>query len=351
MRRPVLTPILTLVALAACSPERTTNADPSAVIDAPSFGRSADYSAWSAPIRIDTDPSLAHPNFNTPFLDGCPLTSRDGKLFFIASTRPRAAGETGATPDIDIWVARRAKTDDPWGEPQRLPAPINSTFNDFCPMLARDGQTFYFVSNRPTADDAGTPACGGTDIYVSRMRQDGSFDSPRNLGCSVNSRWDEAGPVPVNEPTDGPALYFSSARRGGFSPDGGEADAPGDADLYRTIIRGNSYGAAELVPLVNSAQEDAQPYIREDARELFFYSNRPGSLGNDLWVASREHARDPWNPPTSTPLANVNSAAPETRPSLSTDGLTLYFGSTRPAPEGKGGSDVYRATRTRLRNN
>lgn len=43
---------------------------------------------------------------------------------------------------------------------------------------------------------------------------------------------------------------------------------------------------------------------------------------------------------------NVNTAASETRPSLSWDGTTLYFGSTRPG--GDGDSDHYVTTRERL---
>lgn len=344
MLRPIpILPFLAVLSLGACSADNATGAAGPTDGEAPAVAYASDHSAWSTAVRLDLVPGAAHPDFNTAFLDGCPLPSRDGKLFFIASTRPGSQG-------IDIWVSRRAQTDDPWGQPERLPAPINTEHNDFCPMLARDGQTFYFVSNRPVADVvAGTPACGGTDIYVSRMRQDGAFDAPRNLGCTVNSRWDEAGPVPVNEPGRGPTLYFSSTRRGGVAPDGGTPESAGDADLYFTVSRGGEFATADLVPGVNSAQEDAQPYIRDDARELFFFSNRVGSTANsnDLWVATRARAQDAWSPPTTEPLTSVNSANPETRPSLSPDGLTLYFGSVRPAPEGKGMSDVYRATRVR----
>jgi hypothetical protein len=42
---------------------------------------------------------------------------------------------------------------------------------------------------------------------------------------------------------------------------------------------------------------------------------------------------------------SVNSAASETRPSLSWDGTTLYFGSTRIAGGAEGDSDHYVTTR------
>jgi hypothetical protein len=329
MRPTALVPLLALLTLAACDPDLPT----AAATHAPALARAGDYAGWAPAQSIEVAAPGAHPNFNTPALDGCPLPSRDGKLFFIASTRPGSVG-------IDIWVATRSGPDAPWGEPVNVGAPINSAGNDFCPMLARDGHTFYFVSNRPVDPATGAPACGGTDIYVSRRREDGTFETPRNLGCDVNSPQDEAGPVAVNEPGEGPSLYFSSFRPGGYAPDAPGAPI-GDSDLYVSRAHGGEFRAATLVPGVNSPQDDGQPFIREDARELFFYSNRPGAMGgsNDIYVATRERAHDAWATPVNLG-PSVNTIYPETRPSLSWDGTTLYFGSAN-RPTGEGNTDVY----------
>jgi hypothetical protein len=144
--------------------------------------------------------------------------------------------------------------------------------------------------------------------------------------------------VPITEPGRGPVLYFSSNRAGGFSP-----DAPGavpDADLYVSEWKGGSYQAPTLVPDVNSAKDDQQPYIQRDALELYFSSNRGGNA--DIWAAGRSKAHDAWSAPVNLG-PNVNSAAGESRPSLSWDGATLYFGSTR----GAGDSNIYMSTRAR----
>ena len=100
-------------------------------------------------------------------------------------------------------------------------------------------------------------------------------------------------------------------------------------------------------PAWNSAAEDGQPNVRRDGLELFFFSNRPGTLGMaDIYSASRESARSPWSTPENLG-PNVNSSTgAETRPSLSWDGTTLYFGSTRPG--GEGSSDHHVTTRQRL---
>jgi peptidoglycan-associated lipoprotein len=79
-----------------------------------------------------------------------------------------------------------------------------------------------------------------------------------------------------------------------------------------------------------------------DDREIVFDSNRPGGFGQlDVWTATRTHAWASWSQPVNLGPA-VNSPAAETRPSLSSDGSILYFGSTRGASQ-----DVFTSTRRR----
>ncbi|MFW6206977.1 MAG: hypothetical protein ACOC5J_03490 [Gemmatimonadota bacterium] len=267
----------------------------------------------------------AHEQFNTAALEGCPFISRDGKKFFMASDREGGLG------GIDIWMSTRSKRDEPWGEPVNAGAPVNSEANDFCPTLARDGHTFYFVSTR-----GGEGSCGGGDIYVTRLRDDGDFDEPRNLGCTVNSEHDEFSPFPMPEPRTGPVLYFSSTRpRPGGEGEGG--------DIYMTESHGGVFGSPELVPGINSLSDDGHPNVRRDGLEIFFYSRRadlPDAQGGpDIYVASRASTSDPWSTPANLG-STINSAGAETRPSLSWDGTRLYFGSSR-----EGSGDIYVTTR------
>jgi hypothetical protein len=286
------------------------------------------FSDWSPAANIELSLPGADASFNTPSLDGCPFISRDGKTFYMASTRPGGLG------GIDIWVATRAHLDEPWGPPVNVGAPVNSEADDFCPTIDRDGHRFFFVSRRAIAG-----SCGGSDIYATRLRNDGGFEQPVNLGCEVNSAFDEASPFLLPERGGGPVLYFSSTRPGlGVG-----------GDLYRSESHAGGFRPAHLVAGVNSEFDDGQPNLRRDGLELFFYSTRPDpeALGGpDLYVATRASTADPW----STPLnlgPEVNSPAGETRPSLSWDGTTLYFGSTRPESEAAS-ADIYLTTRDKL---
>ena len=277
-----------------------------------------------------------HPDLNTSALEGCPYVSPDGKTLFMASNR---AGGLGG---IDIWVSTRATPSAGWGQPVNAGPQVNSASNDFCPTLAADGHAFFFVSNREGG-------CGGDDIFQTRRRDDGTFEEPLRLSCQVNSAGNEAAPFLIREAGIEPALYFSSTRAGGFAADPPGA-VSGDADIYRSEMRDGVYGPAALVANINTAGNDQQPNLRRDGLEIYFASNRsgtPGLLGTlggaDLFSASRPILQAPW----STPLdlgATVNSAAgDETRPSLSWDAMTLYFGSNRPG--GQGGSDILVTTR------
>lgn len=329
-----------LAMIAACqdsvSPDRFVL--PHAAAQGLGFG--SGFGAWSAAVNVQSIPGT-HVDFNTTDLDGCPFQSPDGKTFYMASNRPNGLG------GLDIWVATRSSADAPWGEPENVGDPVNSTANDFCPTMSRDGRTLYFVSNRGGG-------CGMGDIYAAHQRPDGTFEDPERLPCddlapydAVNSPFDEFSPFPVQESGVGPALYFSSFRPGGFDDD--PSDAAGDSDVYRSASHGGVFGSAELVSAINTAADDGQPNVGSDGLELFFYSTRAGGLGGaDIYVATRDAPNAPWSPATNLGSA-INSSASETRPSLSWDGTTLYLGSNRGGVGGtEGNTDHYVSTRRRL---
>jgi hypothetical protein len=279
------------------------------------------FSAWAPAADAEQSPGTSS-QLNTTASDGCPIESPDGLRLYMASNRPRFAGDTRT--DLDIWVARRDSPDGPWGPPENLGSPVNSSADDFCPTPVRGGGLF-FVSRR---DSSG--ACGGADIYSARSNPEHGWQEPAHLACASaggpNTPLDEMGPSYVT--TGGPTLYFSSG-----------------PDIYASDrMRSGRFGPGEPVVELNSDAADIQPNVRRDGREVVFASNRTDVSafgGQDLWVATRDHVNLPWSAPVNLGSA-VNTAANETRPSLSWRGTTLYFGRA-PAPVGP--ADIYVTTR------
>ena len=142
-------------------------------------------------------------------------------------------------------------------------------------------------------------------MYTSLRGEDGVFGPVTNLGCRVNGAADEASPMPFRDGKNGRILYFSSVRPGGFA-----ADAPGavigDSGLYSITRDGTLYGPSVLVEGANNASEDGHPNVRRDGLELFFFSNRPGTLG-----AADTHGTG--RRCTSDRLGPVEKAPPTTR--------------------------------------
>jgi len=285
----------------------------------------ANFSAWGDAQKID---EIAGNNseLNTPFQDGCPIQSPDGLSLYLASNRP--GGEGG----LDIWVAHRESTDDSWGAPENLGAPVNSAADDFCPTPVRGGGLF-FVSR-----EALPGSCGLGDIYFAKKNAVKGWTEPRNLGCAPggpNTALDEQGPSYVENDDDG-YLFFSSS----------SGAVAGDIYMSPRVGTGWNFGGSTAVAGLNDATaNDIQPNVRKDGLEVVFSSNRAGGLGaQDIWASTRDSFSASWSTPVNLGSA-INTSAAESRPSLSKNARQLLFGRS-PGPEGIG--DIYVSTRSKV---
>lgn len=87
-------------------------------------------------------------------------------------------------------------------------------------------------------------------------------------------------------------------------------------------------GEPNKVPGVNSNASDSGPRLSRDGLELYFVSTRDsgdGDTSDNIWVARRATLNDLWSEPVKLD-ATVNTSEREISPSLSPDGLELYFG-------------------------
>lgn len=167
--------------------------------------------------------------------------------------------------------------------------------------------------------------------------------------CRRTSRLDFAAPTNlgqvINSPAfdggpnvsaDGLTLYFTSDRAGGVGR--------GDLWVARRSRRDDPFGAPRnLGPAVNSAADEFAPSISADGLTLYFDSNRPGTDGaSDVWVVTRADPTQAFGSPRNLGPA-VNGAASDGLPSIAADGSSLYFSSRRDG--GRGKMDLWLARR------
>ena len=139
---------------------------------------------------------------------------------------------------------------------------------------------------------------------------------------------------PVLSP-DGLEMYFASNRTGSV---GGE-----DIYVARRSSPADPWTTIDLVPLLSSNANDNTPAMSSDGLEMWVVSARAGGPGNeDIWVSVRSSTTAPWPAPV---LVNeLSSTAQERGPAPYADDLRMVFHSTRPG--GSGGTDFWESTRT-----
>src|SRR5262249_36361929 len=131
-------------------------------------------------------------------------------------------------------------------------------------------------------------------------------------------------------------LYFS----GGGTPVGEP-----DSNIYRAQRNTTSqpFGAPIALSQVNTAANEYDPSVSGDGLMLFFASDRVSGEGNHLYVSARTSRVGEFGAPSK--VANVTSATAtdsDAQPSVTADGQELWFTSNRAG--GIGDYDIYRAT-------
>ena len=151
------------------------------------------------------------------------------------------------------------------------------------------------------------------------------YSAPVHLGPLINTAAFEGGP---SLSANGLELYFVSARAGALG-------GPGDQDIYvsrRRSIQDDWEAPMRVPPPISSPFFDITPSISRDGLSLYFASNRPGPFSPpmpDLWVAHRTSPSAPWGEVTNLG-PNVNTPLFEGSISTTDHGRTAYFAGVTP---------------------
>ena len=94
-----------------------------------------------------------------------------------------------------------------------------------------------------------------------------------------------------------------------------------------------------LGPVINTGSAEQHPTISKDGLSLYFASDRTGTMGGlDLWVSRRASVDDPWGAPENLG-PNINSTAVDLAPAFTRDGHWMYYHSA--GRGGCGGPDLF----------
>ena len=210
--------------------------------------------AWTEPVLT---------SFSGKYSDLEPFLTPDGLRLYFASNRP-VSNLDNNPKDFDIWGVERKSLDDEWGDPIRLPEPVNSNADEFYPSVARNNN-LYFTSDREGS-------LGKDDIFCATWDAN-RYIKVAQLGTSVNTEGYEFNAyVEANEKF----IIFSGYNR---------EDGLGSGDLYISYRNEDNQWtpAVNLGPEVNSKYMDYCPYFHPDSKTLYFTSRRSSIEGvNDL---------------------------------------------------------------------
>ena len=164
----------------------------------------------------------------------------------------------------DIYYSAYDKSSDSWAAATKLQRPINTSYFEGSVSITADGNTLYFVSERPEGFGQG-------DIYVS-TKKNGQWTSPKNLGEVINTDDDEKF---VFIHPNGKTLYFSSNGH----------QTMGSYDIFKTeFVNGAWSVPINLGYPINTVNEESTFSLTSDNKTMLIAAEYDNSLGErDLY--------------------------------------------------------------------
>ncbi len=170
----------------------------------------------------------------------------------------------------DIYECR-IKEDGTWKSPKQLPKEINTKYHETSASFSPDMQTLYFVSDKPDG-------FGGKDIYFANLVLKGKkekldYEDAINIGGVINTPYDEQG---VFMDANGKTLYFSSKGH----------NTMGGYDVFKSTYENGKWSKPENLGYpVNTPDDDLFFSFSKNGRHAYYSSFDSESYGNkDIYM-------------------------------------------------------------------
>ncbi len=238
----------------------------------------------------------------------CLLLVGCGRLSFDAATTDASA--TGDAPCA--WG--------PFSAPSLLPGPVQSNADDWFPTPSADELQLYFYQYVGGTGDAEV-------VRATRVTRTDPFSAAAPV-AELNSALDDTSVAMTDD-----GLYLVLTRDDGTTPHLYAAARATTADAFSTPVM--------IGELFLAGVRDLSPALSSDGTRMVFASGRTGTNMLELFETTRASRAAAWGVPQH--LMSLSSPAQDDNPTLSADGLELFFSSQR-----DGRDEVYRATRPAL---
>ncbi len=224
-------------------------------------------------INNDYVPVALNSNINSEYNELRPLIAPGANtLFFSRQNHPENTG--GEKDDEDIWFSEKDPITGDWLKAKNAGKPLNNKGPNFISSISANGEAMllllgnaYYSKNRMTQG-----------VSMSQKKQDGSWDKPKNLDIANDYNLSEKANYFLTD--DMKTIIMSVERK----------DSQGDRDLYVINLKkdGTWTEPLNLGPQINSASEEASPFLASDGKTMFFSSKGFSGYGKyDIYLSRR----------------------------------------------------------------
>lgn len=300
------------------------------------IGISDTWEKVEAQINISPDIHVGNrenlgPGVNSQYDEVLPVISPDGKTLFVdRKNHPQNFRMNGApfsprdTNNDNIWYSQLDARNN-WQPLTNIGPQLNNGFGSFVASVTPDGNTLLlggsFANKQNKHEHFG--------LWLSHRTKTG-WGAPEEV--IVRDFYTRAQFVEFSLSSDGRTIVLSLDR----------ADSHGRKDLYVSFLADDDTWTApkNLGPIVNSAADEATPFIAADGKTLYFASDGfAGYGGMDMFITRRlDDSWQHWTEPQNLG-PQLNTAGWDAYYTLPASGEFAYFVSTE---NSYGAGDVFR---------